>query len=107
MSIEIELGDYVFSFFQSNNRSVSASVEHLSGVDLGEKDIERVRELLSDIGKWECMLKASLNFLYDTGLVNVQETAIKAYDKQFGAELYSLHVGIEGYSFNRRYRHFI
>jgi hypothetical protein len=101
MVIETKIDDYRFFDFSSlPDNSIVFSVESFYGKELTQKDVDAVREILADMGKWENLVKGGLTLLSDLRIININQTELQTYDKPVGAELYDPEVHIASGSCN-------
>jgi hypothetical protein len=89
MPEEITIDSYKFqNFALAGGTSVTFTVETLEGRDVTEQDVPIVKDMLIDLGKWECLRETGKHLLSDLGIR--QQATLQNYEKPFGIELYEI-----------------
>jgi hypothetical protein len=91
---EIQTERYRFTDFRQSDRGMSFNVVKIEGEDFTEDDRGAIEVFLTDLGKWESLVKAGLNLISELRIVPVDETILQNYQKEFGSEKYSINVQI-------------
>jgi hypothetical protein len=92
---EIEDGDYRFENFSEIGCTVSFNaVLIVMNRDLTEEDTSAIKAAFGDLGKWENLMKTSINLLKDLGVTKVPDETVEVYNKPLGYDLYSIQVGL-------------
>jgi len=90
---DIQVESYKFTNFEQSENRVSFRVATIEGRDLTTDDRDMLEAFLDDIGKWESLVKAGLNLLFELSIVQVDETTLQKYQKEFGSEKYTRNIG--------------
>jgi len=86
--VDIVISDYKFSNFRAVDAVVSFAVGTIEGRDVSGDDANKIVELLHHLGKWENLLKTSLNLISELKIRPVDQTTLQYYQKEFGSEKY-------------------
>jgi len=85
MEEDIQIGHYSFSLRQVN-KSVLIFVEPVYKRETTNEDLDKLKLLLNDLGKWETFVELWKSFLEDLG-IKKPENHVK---REFGMERYTL-----------------
>ena len=89
MPEEMTIDNYKFqNFALAGETSVTFTVETLVGREVTEQDIPIVKDMLNDLGKWECLRETGKHLLSDLGIR--QQATLQGNEKPFGIELYEI-----------------
>jgi len=93
--LKFQTEKYEFEFVQEGNY-VLIRIKLAEGFskmrDIVAADCEEIEQFLSDIGKWENLIKAGLNLLFHLEIVQVNEDTMSRYEGEFGPEKYEIEV---------------
>jgi len=88
----IQTEKYEFADFEQADSGISFNVVPIERRDVADDDKEEIEAFLKDLGKWESLVRAGLNLLSELKIIQVDETTLRNYEKEFGNEKYRVNV---------------
>lgn len=91
---EFQTESYRFVNFHQIGLNVIFEVVPIEGRDVTDDDRTKINEFLHELGKWENVVKAGLNLLSDLTVIQVEQSILQSYEKEFGIEKYAVNIEI-------------
>ena len=91
---EFQTESYKFVNFHQSGSNVIFEVVPIEGRDVTDDDRTKINEFLRELGKWENVVKAGLNLLSDLTVIQVKQSILQSYEKEFGIEKYTVNIEI-------------
>lgn len=88
----IKTEKYKFVGFEQSGNHMFFFVVPVEGRDIASGDEGEIRDFLEELGKWESLIKAGLNLLSELKIVQVDDTTLQNYQKEFGSEKYRVDI---------------
>lgn len=88
---EIFIDDYKFDNFRMEGRDTSTIFFDAARVDRNDvtnEDKEKIVNMLSELGKWEALVRTGFNLLSEMGIGPFERATLDGCEKKFGVELY-------------------
>lgn len=64
----------------------------IEGRDVTNDDKKKIKAFLDELWEWESLIKAGLNLVSELKIIQVDQTTLQNYHKEFGREKYRVNV---------------
>ena len=91
---EIKIDNYKLWDFEQIRNDVLFKVAAVDRLGVDEADKEKIEAILNVVGKWESLIKTGLHLFSELRLIQLEQAALRNYEKTFGMEFYELGIDV-------------